>query len=234
MRLTKVIIVNKFINLRLNFWTEIPKSQTTAKTKLPCRCSNSPILKRTLFQFYISHLNKKKITNKKGFQSVPLHLPQGHASSWRPILPLDIFIRVFPLLNAFKKSLSKTTLFRWISEVLNRANWQIRATLGDERRLLCGATFLFWGIRPIAVKHLRPAVAQRLIFKAANKEINSNVIKDLIESARIWTQRNAVFSLSLSHRRGNEFHSNWSFLIIIVDLQCPQKSLRGESLQFKL
>lgn len=58
----------------------------------------------------------------------------------------------------------------------------------------------------------------RLIFKAANKEINSNVIKDLIESARIWTQRNAVFSLSLSHRRGNEIHSNWSFLIIIVDL----------------
>lgn len=84
------------------------------------------------------------------------------------------------------------------------------------------------------MKHLRPAVAQRLIFKAANKEINSNVIKDLIESARIWTQRNAVFSLSLSHRTGNEIHSNWSFLIIIVDLQCPQKSLRGESLQFKL
>lgn len=68
MRLTKVIIVNKFINLRLNFWTEIPKSQTTAKTKLPCRCSNSPILKRTLFQFYISHLNKKKLLIKRVFK----------------------------------------------------------------------------------------------------------------------------------------------------------------------
>lgn len=60
--------VHKFTTIQANFWTEIPKSQTTAKTKLPCRCSNSPILKRTLFQFYISHLNKKKLLIKRVFK----------------------------------------------------------------------------------------------------------------------------------------------------------------------
>lgn len=60
--------VHKFTTIQANFWKEIPKSQTTAKTKLPCRCSNSPILKRTLFQFYISHLSKKKLLIKRVFK----------------------------------------------------------------------------------------------------------------------------------------------------------------------
>lgn len=60
--------VHKFTTIQANFRTEIPKSQTTAKTKLPCRCSNSPILKRTLFQFYISHLNQKKLLIKRVFK----------------------------------------------------------------------------------------------------------------------------------------------------------------------
>lgn len=88
--------VHKFTTIQANFWTEIPKSQTTAKTKLPCRCSNSPILKRTLFQFYISHLNKKKLLIKRvskcptSFAARPRFILAAHTSSWH------LYTRVSP------------------------------------------------------------------------------------------------------------------------------------------
>lgn len=103
---------------------------------------------------------ERKNTNKRVLNCF-LECPTSFATRprfiWAVRLPLDIVLRVFPPLNAFKKSLHKTALFWWISEVLNRANWQIRAEQGDESQLLCWSTFLFLGISPIAVKHLRPA-----------------------------------------------------------------------------
>lgn len=73
------------------------------------------------------------------------------------------------------------------------------------------------------MKHLRPAVAQRLIFKAANKEINSNVIKDLIESA--ISGRSAMWFSHYLCLIVEEMKSIaiGLFLIIMFDLHCPHK-----------
>lgn len=74
MRLTKVIIVNKFINLRLSkqiFERRFQNPKPPQKQNcfaVADGCSNSPVLKRTLFQFYISHLNKKKLLIKRVFK----------------------------------------------------------------------------------------------------------------------------------------------------------------------